>query len=150
MQGGSVLRKSFKATDRDASQRGVFAVHGTDRGCERTDGISLENLAEPLRNEVPQADSSDQAIFVASKIARGTKADYEADRPSRSKRKDVVLFLPGPVTEYDLLMDSMRRARSRRKYKARRRRIQWLKENIGALIFVTGLLTLTWFVTAKQ
>lgn len=61
----------------------------------------------------------------------------------------MALFLPGPVTKQDLLMDGIRCARNRRLGKIRRRRIQWLKENVGALIFIIDLFAFTWFVTAR-
>jgi len=61
----------------------------------------------------------------------------------------VILFLPRPVTEYELLMDSIKHAGSLRQHKACSRRTRWLKENIGALIFVIALFALTWFIATR-
>jgi hypothetical protein len=95
-------------------------------------------------------DQTTQAILPAPPGAprdEAISADPRSYHHSQSAR--VVLFLPGPVTEDDLLLDSIRRSRSIRRHKVRRRRTRWLEENCGTLVFVTGLFVLAWFIAAK-
>lgn len=96
-------------------------------------------------------DGTAQAIPIAPRAARENQAisTEDAGPHHRSQGGRVVLFLPEPVTEDDLLIDAVARARSVRRHRARRRSILWLEENFGTLVFVTGLLVLAWLVAAK-
>ena len=96
-------------------------------------------------------DQATQAIPIAapSGFRGGVIASRDARSCHRSQSGRVVLFLPGPVTEDDLLTDSIRRSRSIRRHKVRRRRIKRLEENFGTVVFVTGLFVLAWFIAAK-
>ena len=90
-----------------------------------------------------------EAISVVSHAPSEGEARFRSAGPIRSERASVVLFLPGPVTEADLLADRIRCARSMRRHRIRRRRTEWLKANIGVLVFVIGLFALTWLVADK-
>jgi hypothetical protein len=96
-------------------------------------------------------DQATQAIPIAapSGLRDEVIASTDARSCHRSQSGRVVLFLPGPVTEDDLLTDNIRRSRSIRRHKFRRRRIRWLEENFGTVVFVTGLFVLAWFIAAK-
>jgi len=101
------------------------------------DGTRVENVAKSQRDDV------------SPRIGRVAEELSKANRHSHGARKDVVLFLPGPVTRHDLLMDGIRSARVRLKTKTRRKHVRWMEENIGTLIFVAALFALTWFVAAR-
>lgn len=96
-------------------------------------------------------DQTTQAIPTAPPSACRNEAIAPTDARSyhRSQSDCVLLFLPGPVTESDLLTESIERSRSIRRHRARRRRTRWLEDNFGTLVFVTGLFVLAWFIAAK-
>jgi hypothetical protein len=68
---------------------------------------------------------------------------------NRSSHERVVLFVPGPITEADLLRESVKHASTIRLRQRRRKRFRWLRDNVGTIVFVIGLLVLTWFVAAS-
>jgi hypothetical protein len=115
----------------------------------RTDLTTMEGIARDLSDKVREDDRIFEAVSGGPNMAPAARADCQADRFGRSESTKVVLFLPRPVTEEDLLTDRIRRARSLRRHKASSRRRRWLKENVGTLVFVFALFALTWFVTAK-
>ena len=129
-------RKSSKATTRYAVRWRGPKAHPINRGSKFADGTIPENP-----NESPDAD-------VRADTRRDETAPVVPGFPG-SKCENVVLFLPGPVTEDDLLADRIRSARRMRRHRVRRKRTQWLEANIGILVFVIGLLALTWLVADK-
>jgi hypothetical protein len=92
-----------------------------------------------------------QPIPIAPRTGNEREA-MSADNPRpyhRGQKGRVILFLPGPITEDDLFTDAIAHARRLRRYKAHHKRMQWLEENLGTLVFVAGLFVLAWFVAAK-
>jgi hypothetical protein len=67
----------------------------------------------------------------------------------RNSLERVILFVPRPITEADLLRENVRHAKTIRQRQRRRKRFRWLRDNVGTIVFVIGLLVLTWFVAAS-
>jgi hypothetical protein len=126
----------FSAKSVDAKQAGETIVESFDEPSE--DAFREDDLNGPAASMDPPAAPKSEAYKPRS-----------IRRSDRSSRKRVVLFLPGPVTEADLLAENMRRAASIKQRQLRRRRTRWLRDNVGTVVFVIGLLVLTWFVAAS-
>jgi hypothetical protein len=73
----------------------------------------------------------------------------DVGKSDRRNRDRVVLFLPGPVTESDLLREKLYHSAAARRRQQRRVRTRWIAENAGTIVFVSVLLVLAWWVSAR-
>ena len=69
--------------------------------------------------------------------------------PACKSREHVVLFVPKPITEADLLKENVKHAKTVRFRQRRRKRFRWFRDNVGTIVFVIGLFVLTWFVASS-
>ena len=120
-------------------------------GSHRAVETTVESFDESSEGTLHKDDQSAPAAFMDPALAPRTEARKAgAVRNSdRSRRERVVLFVPGPVTEADLLRENVKHARTIRLRQRRRKRFQWLSDNVGTIVFVIGLMVLAWFVTAS-
>lgn len=135
MRSPLLVGRFFSAKSVDAKQAGETIVESFE---ELSEDTFRENDHRPAASMDPPAASKSEAY----KPRNIRKSD-------RSSRNRVILFLPGPVTEADLLAENIRRAASIKQRQLRRRRTRWLRDNVGAVVFVVGLLVLTWFVAVS-
>ncbi len=77
------------------------------------------------------------------RLERASRAD---DRSAGGSHERVVLFVPGPITEADLLRENVKHAGTIRLRQRRRTRFRPLTDNAGTIAFVIFLLVLAWFV----
>ena len=77
-----MLRRSFKAVDRDISRRGTFATRSASGGSERAHDPRPENVEKPLPSEASFYTRAAQTISVASETGRGAEKDYREERSS--------------------------------------------------------------------
>jgi hypothetical protein len=110
----------------------------------------VESFDEPFEDTLRGVDRSDPAPCMEPPVAPRTETRKASNiqKPDRTSRERVILFVPGPITEADLLRENFRHARSIRLHQRRRKRFRWLRDNVGTLVFVMGLLVLAWFVAA--
>ena len=138
-----------KTTARYAARWRRPIAHPANRVFVCAGGAVPGSPDETLNSEIRSDLRHTEAISVVSHAARVGEARVRSAGSVCSERASVVLFLPGPVTEADLLADHIRCARRMRRHKIRRRRTEWLRANIGILVFVIGLFALTWLVADK-
>src|SRR5512146_638215 len=103
----------------------------------------LENPPRADNQSEPTAsiDSPAAPRNIARKVGSSRKADWDScDR--------VVLFLPTPVTEGDLLREKLYHSTIARQRQRRRGR-RWITENAGSIVFVSALLVLAWLLSAR-
>ena len=111
----------------------------------------VESFDEPSEGTLHEDDQSGPAAFMDPPVAPRTEACKAGNirNSDRNSRERVVLFVPGPITEADLLRENVKHARTIRLRQRRRKRFRWLRDNVGTIVFVIGLLVLTWFVAAS-
>jgi len=121
----------------------------------QADETIVESFDEPvegtLREDNQSSPQSSPAALMDSPETLGTEARKAGNvrNSNRSSHERVVLFVPGPITEADLLRESVKHASTIRLRQRRRKRFRWLRDNVGTIVFVIGLLVLTWFVAAS-
>jgi hypothetical protein len=118
---------------------------------QQADETIVESFDEPVEGTLREDDQSSPAALMDSPETLGTEARKAGNvrNSNRSSHERVVLFVPGPITEADLLRESVKHASTIRLRQRRRARFRWLRDNVGTIVFVIGLLVLTWFVAAS-
>ena len=118
---------------------------------QQADETIVERFDEALEGTLHEDDQSGPPAFMDPPVAPRTEACKAGNirNSDRNSRERVVLFVPGPITEADLLRENVKHARTIRLRQRRRKRFRWLRDNVGTIVFVIGLLVLTWFVAAS-
>ena len=118
---------------------------------QQADETIVESFDEPVEGTLREDNQSSPAALMDSPETLGTEARKAGNvrNSNRSSHERVVLFVPGPITEADLLRESVKHASTIRLRQRRRKRFRWLRDNVGTIVFVIGLLVLTWFVAAS-
>jgi len=141
---------------RSAPLAGRFfsAKSSESQQADETDETIVESFDKPLERTLREDDQispqSSPAALMDSPVAPRTEARKAGDirNSNRNSHERVVLFVPGPITEADLLRENVKHARTIRLRQRRRKRFRWLRDNVGTVVFVIGLLVLSWFVAA--
>lgn len=135
---------------RPASLAGRLFSAGSveDRG---TGEAIIKSFEGVLKDILHPDDRNDSAAFtdLPATPANITCGPSIVRESGRSNRERVVLFVPEPVTEARLLRENVKRATTIRLRQRRRRRLRWLTDNIGTIVFVMGLFVVAWFVAAS-
>lgn len=157
-------KTSHRRADRSASgfwlstaRRAIESARLTGRLFSGKDGE-----ARPAREAI--AESVDEAFEDTPRADGQSEPDAFLDLPAASRNvarrpstignsgrrcsDRVVLFVPGAVTEADLLRENLARGEAIRRHRRRRKRFRWLADNAGTIVFVIGLFVLVWFVGA--
>jgi hypothetical protein len=111
----------------------------------------VESFDESLEGTPPEDDQYGARTFMDPPPAPRTEArKASAVRDSdHSGRQRVVLFVPRPITEADLLKENVKHARTIKLRQRQRKRFRWLSDNAGTILVVLGLMVLAWFVGAN-
>jgi hypothetical protein len=120
----------------------------------RADEATVESFEEPIEDTLrsdaelnPSPSPDPMASMSPSGATENVVLKTSALPKSGFSNSDrVVLFLPGPVTEADVLRENLKRAATFRRRRLRRDRYRWLAENAGVIVFAIALLALAWVV----
>ena len=146
-----------RSTIRFAPLAGLFsATRGKRR---RADEATVESFDEPLEDTL-RSDAEISPPLLSDPIASTDPSVATETVPTEnvalktaalpqsglSDSQRVVLFLPDPVTEDDLLKENLKRAATFRRRRLGRGPSRWLAENAGVIVFAIALLALAWIV----
>jgi hypothetical protein len=111
----------------------------------------VEDFVERLESTLHEGDRiTPAAVFTDPPVAdTEVRSTRDIRNPACKSRERVVLFVPRPITEADLLKENVKRAKTIRFRQRRRKRFRWFRDNVGTIVFVIGLFVLTWFVTSS-
>jgi hypothetical protein len=118
---------------------------------QQPDETIVESFDEPLERTLHEVDQSGPAVFMDPPVAPrpSTRKASNIRNSDRNSLERVILFVPRPITEADLLRANARHARTIRERQRRHKHFRWLRDNVGTIVFVIGLLVLTWFLAAS-
>jgi hypothetical protein len=138
----------FSATQSKRRRADQATVESFDEPLEHTLRSDVEINPPPSSDPIASMDPSVATEAVATTVPTENVALKSAALPQSglSDSQRVVLFLPDPVTEDDLLRENLKRAATFRRRRLRRGRSRWLAENAGVIVFAIALLALAWIV----
>jgi hypothetical protein len=138
----------FSATQGKRRRADEATVESFDEPLEHTLRSDVEINPPPSSDPIASMDPSVATEAVATTFPTENMAFKTAALPQSglSDSERVVLFLPDPVTEDDLLKENLKRAATFRRRRLGRGRSRWLAENAGVIVFAIGLLALAWIV----